>query len=277
MADIIISGLIGLLAAGLAVVGVYVSFVPLSPEDKDRPFLRRRAAWVSVALTVLTIAIIVLTGIQAWRNGKQNEGNTEAIRNLGTDLKNSRDAQDKAQQSLQAALLSQEYMKGQLSGLSMMVGRLDSDGNAGSVNLAKALRQLASEPKPHATGIEPPAIKKMTNAQLRTKVIDFANDMRTYTSEFEAETQRQSMDLSKQWMAIPATEREKKNQAGDAMSQLYTRRSQAYDLYTQQALLGSATEFKDELIFGIYIHHSLAGERLKDAYSYSFSSIARIC
>jgi len=193
---------------------------------------------------ILTVAI----GLRSFY--AQKDANKQQAK-LTQSLNETSEKLSKADATLDQSRLSQEYMKGQLSGLSMMVGKLDSDGNVGNVNLAKALRDIGSQPT-HAAGIEPPAIQKMSNKQLQTGVIEFANSMRTFASEIMANRDR----MTSQRMAATQEARIKDggavngplqqqawNQANIADQNLYNQTS----LRISQEYLGVATQYHEEL------------------------------
>ncbi len=136
-------------------------------------------------------------------------------------------------------------MKGQLSGLSMMVSKLDSDGNTGGANLVKALRQIGGGS--NGLGVEAPAIQRMTNEQLRTRVIAFANDMRKFESDFELEVGSVEYATANPKHISTVPNREEMHKQFMDQSARVTRLDQNFNLPVSQTYVGLATQYRDEL------------------------------
>ena len=83
-------------------------------------------------VTLFGIGISVLTGLQISRSNNEH----------GAQLKRSERAQEELKEKLDQSLLDQQYTKGQLSSLALMVGRLGQPGPENK-ELAAAIRQMA--------------------------------------------------------------------------------------------------------------------------------------
>jgi hypothetical protein len=143
-----------------------------------------------------------------------------------------------------------KYTQGQLDSINkVLVSVVNSGGTNG---LTASLLQgalKASEGSSHAKGVEPPAIQRMTNAQLRLRVIDFSNEMRRYKADQER-FQESAIDSEQQknakLRAWGASEAQMKQDWDQSRQRDMTRYSEE-SLYIQTEFVGRANEFKDEL------------------------------
>jgi hypothetical protein len=240
MADILLAVIVGLCGAAMAALGVYVSFVPLSLSDGSLPFLKRRRVWVSALFVFLTLVIVGLSAIQTYRNGKQQSELVGSLSDVNQKLITTQNA-------LQSSALSQEFMKGQLSGLSMMVGKLNSDGSSDSANLVKALHQIGND-QSKSTGVEPPAIQRLTTSQLREKVNEFANNLRKATNDFREQQRQHFMNAQQEIYSIPGDQTDKRNKAILNMETSELVEEQNFELKIRQEYFDDATMYRDELL-----------------------------
>jgi hypothetical protein len=162
--------------------------------------------------------------------------------------------QHEAEKTVAAEKLRNEgnvkYTQGQLDSINkVLVSVVNSGGTNGlTASLLKGALK-ASEGSSHGAGVEPPAIQRMTNAQLRQRVIDFANEMRRYKAD-QDRSQDSAIESEQQknakLRASGASEAQIK-QDWDQSRQQDMRRYSEQSLYIQTEFVGRANEFKDEL------------------------------
>ncbi len=98
-------------------------------------------------------------------------------------------------------------------------------------------------------GIRPPAIQEMSSKQLRTRVIEFAREMRKYAGDFthsENEFFQTREQITRRNPAL--SEAQKKTALTEGTNALYQGHLAALEIEFRQSYAGSATEYRDELI-----------------------------
>jgi hypothetical protein len=183
MIDFLLFVLLGLAVTTLSVWGGIVSVKSLGAGENKAVHIGGFITTGVVAF-LLTVAVGVRNYITQRESAKQQaELGGSLATALSNEIKADRDLKT-ANDTLQRSRESEEYMKGQLNGLSLMVGKLGSDNSSGMTTIAKAINQVGFA-SAHATGIERSGIEKIPNKQLQAKVIEFANEMRQYASDSE--------------------------------------------------------------------------------------------
>lgn len=231
--DIVLAAAIALFTCVLAYMGLHVTLHPQAPEAKN--------FW-KAGFVIATAIVIVLVTCQTWRNLSEQNKTTSALTDLQKNLESAQQQLGEANKSLSQAALTQEFMKGQLSGLSLMVGKIGSNGDVASENVAKALRTIANGP---STGIEPPAIQKMTNEQLRDKVLQFAKELRDMAAKFEPEME-QAMEAQRNAVQA-ATSDDQRNKIWDQGTAQTEKLFQSQNFQIQNCCVVPAIEYRDEL------------------------------
>jgi hypothetical protein len=157
-------------------------------------------------------------------------------------------AQTIADQTVQREKLQQEgevkYTQGELDSINKVLGQVVSAGNSGTQTIAKALLQGAlSATSSGSKGVEPPAIEKMTNQQLRTKVIGFVNALRAVCTNNmnQVETVSSNDDFRNMSQA-------EKNEAWQKQSNQLTNLINNFNLLLEQQFVGDSTVYRDELL-----------------------------
>jgi hypothetical protein len=148
-----------------------------------------------------------------------------------------------------------KYTQGQLDSinkvLAQVVGEVKSS-NSSTPEVTKALLEGALLASNRSNGIEAPAIQKMSNAQLRSKVIDLANDMSSFASQ--ADVAQEQRDI--QHMSTMADARVKDGGVSPGPNQqkawnIYTQSEQAnytnLSLMISQKYVGISTQYHQEL------------------------------
>ncbi|HEY3627372.1 MAG TPA: hypothetical protein VGL00_13850 [Terracidiphilus sp.] len=237
--DIAIAVLLGAFTISLAYMGLHVT---LHPQDSPPSKLRWKVGFGSVALLTC-----VLIAWQTVRNVSQQAAMTSSLSVVKGDLELAQKQLNNANEALARSALSQEFMKGQLSGLSMMVGKIGSDGSVNSSNLVKALGQISSSSH-GPNGVEAPAIQRMTNAQLKARVIDFANDLRKLAFEFDGQGRRVMEEQMDAMNAAHNSPKEQKDKIWDSYTRREAAERQAHSLQVQTLCIGPASEYRDELV-----------------------------
>src|SRR5216683_6086902 len=101
MSDPLVTAILSTCLVAMTALGVYVSFVPLDPADKNLPVLRRRSVIVSTCFVFLTVVIITLSVVQTQRSGKQKDAANEKISTLTERVATANEQLAKTQTSLQ--------------------------------------------------------------------------------------------------------------------------------------------------------------------------------
>lgn len=235
--DIAIAGLIALFTCAIAYMGVHVTLHP--PESAEE----KRNWKIGFLAAAALICICVL--IQAVRNGRQQGSMEKSIANLNGSLKDANEQLTKTNAALARSSLRQAFMQGQLSGLSLMVGKISNDSDANSRVFGKALTAIANGGTPR--GVEPPAIQRMSNKQLRTKVLDFVNALRQACAEdiTAEETQSSANNLPQNFRTLPRQDQQKiwRDQNNREIAQM-----NSFNLKLQQQFVGDSTVYRDELL-----------------------------
>lgn len=135
------------------------------------PAAERKEATPSVgfiALAFVSVVLIVAIGI---KNRQTQKDNARTQQTMQGDLAAARqDARD-TKQELVNSRLAQEYMKGRLSGLSLMVGKINETGITGNKEVAAALGKVVQAQDTRS------ALEKMSSPVLRANVLQFAKGM----------------------------------------------------------------------------------------------------
>lgn len=230
--DIAIAVFIALFTCGLAYMGVHVT---LHPPDTDKA-----KWWWKIGFGLVAAAICVLVFIQTRRNGNQQATTDQSIADLKGNLKDANDQLTKANAALAQSSLQQSYMQGQLNGLSLMVAKNGSD-NEGVVT---AIGKIAKSNQP--SGVEPPAIERLTNSQLKSRVIDFANQLRQMSTNMQSQ-QRQLTD-AQMTASRSASTTDERNKVWNDYSTRTTNLFLSQVQQIQSCCVISATEYRDEIV-----------------------------
>lgn len=236
MLDLTLNILLGLFVTILTVWGGIVSAKSLPLGEKKSTHI-----WGFILCGTIAFLLTVFIGFRSHYAQRDSERQQKG---LADSLKQTSESLNQEYALLEQSRFSEEFMKGQLNGLGMLVGRLNSDGTSASANLARAIRQIG-EGFVHGTGIEPPAIQKMTGSQLRQRVIDFAQQMHKYASDFVVGTAKLVQTTNNMRNRNTALSDEQKRQGENGVIQ---GRSYLFQREFQETYLGDATEYKDELL-----------------------------
>ena len=158
-------------------------------------------------------------------------------------------AQTIADQTVQTERLQQEgevkYTQGELDSINRVLGQVVATGNSGTQTIAKALLQGAlSATSSRSNGVEPPAIERMTNEQLRTKVIGFANALRAAC----ANNMTQEETASAQNVDFRNMSQAEKNKAWQEQTNRLNALMNSFNLLLEQQFVGDSTVYRDELL-----------------------------
>jgi hypothetical protein len=142
------------------------------------------------------------------------------------------------------------YMQGQLDSINKVLGSLSSQSDPRQiVGILKSMSApLVPTPSAAPQGVEAPAIQRMSNGQLRERVIQFANAMRQFDADSEIASEAQATKEMREMAAIPKDEKDKQQQAWQASSDRRGAMMHNYTLQVEQTFVGEATEYRDELL-----------------------------
>lgn len=183
MSDTLVTAILSTCLVAMTALGIYVSFVPLDPADKNLPVLRRRSVIVSAGFVFFTVVIITLSVVQTQRAGKQQDAANNKISTLTEQVAAANEKLVKTQGSLQASLLDAEFMKGQLASLGQRVTTLDSDGKIAASNNAAIMRQFADAQNEQLSHL--PALQRLSNKDLKETVNAFSRRLVTEEKNLE--------------------------------------------------------------------------------------------
>ncbi len=227
--------IIGITQLALGALGVWVS---LRPPKREHHWL-----WIGgfCAIGLLGIVLTVIAG----RNADRDQAKAAAdLSDVKASQKDTNEQLSKANAALKQNAIDEAFMKGQLSGLSLMVGKIGTDSSVNSGAISKALLAIAKGSD--SQGVQPPAIQRMTNKQLKSTVIAFANQMRALRLQLEQEFEEHSMRTQN----TPSV-----GMSPEQSSQLFRQQveenerfdnAQSWKIST--TIIGPATEFRDELL-----------------------------
>ena len=125
-----------------------------------------------------------------------------------------------------------------------MLSRIGADSSTASMALAKALAQIASSAR--SSEVEVAGIEKISNKDLRDKVLAFTSDMRSFASADEKQTADEALQsMSK---VNQTTDPEKRTQLFQAERQAMVNAAIDRNNQVTQKYVALATVYKDELI-----------------------------
>lgn len=235
MVDLALFILLGIAVITLAVWGGIVAVKALPENENRRPHL-----WMFIGCGVVAFVLTVVTGL---RNYYAQKEATQIQTGMQGDLSQTRKDLEEARQSLEQSRLAEEFMKGQLSGLSLMVGKIGDSGYANSQIITKAIATIAKGPV--AAGVEAPAIQRMTSGQLKSKVIDFVGQLRQMSAEMTVQTRQLADDQMRSTQSASSGD---KNKVWDDFSRRTANLYISHSEQIQSCCVVSATEYKDEMI-----------------------------
>lgn len=172
MSDALITAILSISLIGMTALGIYVSFVPLDPAEKELSALRRRSTIVSIGFVILTGVIMTLSVTQTQRAGKQQNAANNKISTLTDQIAAANEKLATTQTSLQSSLLDAEFMKGQLASLGQRVTTLDFDGKLAASNNTAILQQLRDAQNEQLSHL--PTLQRLSNKDLKETVHAFA-------------------------------------------------------------------------------------------------------
>jgi hypothetical protein len=236
MLDLVLYILLGLVVITLGVWGGIVSAKSL-PLGENKPL----HFWVFVGCGIVSFILTVFVGFRSYYAqkdaAKQQAG-------LSQTLKDTLDKLTIASDTLQQSRMDEVFMKGQLDGLGIAVGRLGTNGGGNNTDIARALRQIGGDF--HTSGIQPPAIQQLSNEQLRAKVQAFSKEMEKFAFDY-SQQQSEFFQMRAHLMNPSAMTEEQKKQMGDASWALAQGHLVVFEHNFRDTYLPSATEYRNEL------------------------------
>lgn len=220
----------------MATWGGIVSAKSLPATEKKLPHL-----WGFIAMGALGVILIGAIGVHNYSTQKENARVQEKMQaDLATARRDATDTKTK----LDDSRLTQEFMKGQLSGLSLMVGKINETGAVGNKQMASALSAIsrkASEAQDNRSALE-----RMSNAALRSKVLEFSKTMLEVTAKYDA---MGSANTDAMMTQISRTKDEKERSAlFIRMTDTSTRLYNQFKLEFGRDYLAQAILYRDEFI-----------------------------
>lgn len=215
----------------LAVAGGILAIRAL-PSDTQH---RERFGWI-VVFIFLGVVGLVLGFVQQVRTTTQEHALEEKAQER--DIRQEGDV---------------KYTQGELDSVNKVLGQIYAAGASGTQTISKALLQGALAATSRNNGVEPPAIERMTNRQLREKVINFVN----YLRQSCADHNRSMMQMSLH-NPTASSPQERQKEAEDYANRQMAE-DNAFNLLLQQKFTVDATIYRDELLRRLGPGHSSPG------------------
>jgi arginine exporter protein ArgO len=136
-----------------------------------------------------------------------------------------------------------KYTQGQLDSINKILATIVNSNTLDSRGVTLALLRGALQAGRSGEGVQPPAIQRMTNQQLRAKVLTFVNTLRKECSDYMSQTE--SIVSSSRFSSMSKEEREKAWQESINRS---TSVMNNFNLRLQQQYSGDSTIYRDELL-----------------------------
>jgi hypothetical protein len=197
------------------------------PVDAARPF--ERWGWIGVFVFLLLIGIVLAFVQQVRLTNAQT---------LADDRERQKDLRSEG---------AVKYTQGQLDSINKVLAQVASspsglDKSLNSALLQGALRASQSV-KPN---VEPPAIQRMTSLQLRSRVIDFSNQLRDISMRMQTQSRQLQDEMMNASRSAPNDDERKKrwNDYSTKTTNLYLSHAQQI----QSCCIVTATEYRDELL-----------------------------
>jgi hypothetical protein len=229
---------LGIVQVSAATWGGIVSVKSLPPNEKRLPHV---LGFILLGLVgVLLISVIGVKNLQAQRES------AHTAQTMRDDLAAARqDAKDTKQQ-LTDSRLAEEFMKGQLSGLSLMVGKIRHTGDIGNKQMAAVLGDIAR--KTEQAQDTRSSLERMSNPALRQQVIQFTREMLGWSTKQDAIGRNMSDQRMAEIQSISPTDKAKREAVWSAWN---LRDNQFYANYHGEFtrdFLGSAIAYRNELL-----------------------------
>ena len=116
------------------------------------------------------------------------------------------------------------------------------------INQAKPRASSVAPTRVPPSSVEAPAIQRLSNLQLRARVIDLTKEIRKIGADEKINYESiRSRDWSA-WTEIPEDQKQKKQEAWNKIAEDEQTESTYFDFQVRQMYLGVATEYRDELL-----------------------------
>jgi hypothetical protein len=183
----------------------------------------------SSGFVVLFLLSVILSFVQQIRNTNQQIMRDSAASAI--ELRNNGDV---------------KYMEGELASMNKVLGNISTRSDPAQI--VGMLKGITLKPPIQAPnqGLEPPGIQKMTNGQLRARVIEFANQMRKFESDHEQQEEALFDGNQARPITVPTPEESRK--IFQERNTQIIRLDQNFRLEVSRSYLGPATEYKDEML-----------------------------
>jgi hypothetical protein len=170
---------------------------------------------------------------------------------LGQAIKASRDQQDvkrigdserqAAQQDRLDRTKEVGNLQGQLQSMQQVLGHVLS--NSDPKQTAVIWKGIFS-----SATLQRPAIERMSPKDLQSRVVSFANQLRTFVTDFELKQRNHITQQMTAMQAIPREDEAKRNQVWNEQNQLISNMYGQFSLEFKQNYLGNAITYRDELL-----------------------------
>lgn len=133
-------------------------------------------------------------------------------------------------------------MQGQLDSINKVLGTVSN--NNSPQQTAAILKSIL----PHIDAGGKSALEKMSAKDLRSKVIEFSNQLREFTFRNSQQEMDASLAMQAEMRAIPNDDKSRRDQAWNKSVQQLLQRSNQFGLDFKEQYLGTAISYTDELI-----------------------------
>ncbi len=210
---------------GLLLAGVGIEMANNPPQTRQQKWIYRG---IFIVLGIFAVGITIGQAVKTGRDQQE-------VKRLG-DSERQVAQQDRLDRAKEVGSL-----QGQLQSMQQVLGHVLS--NSDPKQTAVMWRGIFS-----SATLQRPAIERMSSKDLQSRVVSFANQLRTFVADFETK-QRNHIDQQMATMrAIPREDQAKQNQVWNEQNQIIANMYGQFSLEFKQNYLGNAITYRDELV-----------------------------
>jgi hypothetical protein len=210
---------------GLLLAGVGIEMANNPPQTSGKKWTYR------VIFIVLGIFAVGITIGQAVKTGRDQQEARTLTDNERRDAQ--RDRLDRAKEI--------GNLQGQLQSMQQVLGHVLS--NSDPKQSAAMWKSIFS-----SAALQRPAIERMSNKELQSKVISYANDLRKFIADFEVKERGHIDQQMAAMRAVPTEDRSKQTQIWNEQNQITANMYSQLTLDFKENYLGNAITYRDELL-----------------------------
>jgi hypothetical protein len=218
--DLLISVGIWFSGVGMSAVGIEMTINPPTADSTGNKKWWYRSTFIVLGLAFIGLSIWQSDRLQQKEIVASSQHQTEQVRNEG-NLK---------------------YMQGQLDSINKVLGTIS--GNNSPQQTAAILKSIL----PHIETDGKSALEKMSRKELRSKVLEFANQMRELSGRYFQQEENASLTAQAEMRTVSNDDKTKRDEMWNKSIQQSIQRSNQFGLDFKEQYLGSAVSYRDELL-----------------------------